>query len=200
MEQIATEDMINKPNIVTVPIDERIRAAQKLPRSEAWSALNTIFREGSLPYQALDGAYAGQLLALNIAPVITPVVSLLFKIWLPWKGKMFDPDHAMGLNIFTRQAYPLGRVLFPLYRNYNFDNPSTMRAFPFRTYAGAGMMDPDLQVLKIDYDTPANPRLSVRRVLDELVQVDDNYYLGKAHVHWLWGPWQTVAFFALEPQ
>jgi hypothetical protein len=200
MEQIVTEAMINKPDIVTVPIDERIRAARKLPRLEAWSALNKIFREGSLPYQALDGDYAGKLLALNIAPVVTQVVSLLFKIWLPWKGKMFDPDHAVGLNIFSRKAYPLGRVLFPFYRTYNFDNPSTMRAFPFRTYAGAGMMDSDRQVLKIDYDLPANPRLSVRRVLDELVQVDDHYYLGKAHVHWLLGPWKTVAFFSLEPK
>ena len=199
MEQIATEAMINKPTAITVPTDERIRAAQKLPPPEAWSALNTIFREGCLPYQALDGNYAGQLLALNIVPVVTQAISLLFKVWLPWKGKMFDPDRASGLNIFTRKAYPLGRVLFPLYRDYNFDNPSTMRAFPFRTCAGTGMMDPELQVLKIDYDNPANPRFSVRRVLDELVQIDDNYYLGKAHVHWIWGRWQTVAFFALEP-
>ena len=34
-------------------------------------------------------------------------------------------------------------------------------------------------------------------VLDELVQVSDAFYLGKAHVKWWWGKWQTVAYFTL---
>jgi hypothetical protein len=48
-----------------------------------------------------------------------------------------------------------------------------------------------------------NPALTVRRVLDELMQLDDNLYLGKAHVRWWWQPagsWQTVAFFTLLSQ
>jgi hypothetical protein len=54
-------------------------------------------------------------------------------------------------------------------------------------------------VLKIDYDLDSNPSLTVRGVLDELVQLDDHLYLGKAHVHW-WRPqggWQMVAYFTL---
>jgi hypothetical protein len=35
-------------------------------------------------------------------------------------------------------------------------------------------------------------------VLDELVQVADGYYLGKAHVKWWWGLWQQVAYFTLS--
>jgi len=31
-----------------------------------------------------------------------------------------------------------------------------------------------------------------------LVQIDDNLYLGKAHVRWWWGKWQTVAYFTLR--
>jgi hypothetical protein len=54
-------------------------------------------------------------------------------------------------------------------------------------------------VLKIDYDLDSNPKLSVRRVLDELVQLSEGLYLGKAHVKWYWGKWQTVAFFSLKP-
>jgi hypothetical protein len=52
-------------------------------------------------------------------------------------------------------------------------------------------------VLKIDYDLAENPGLSIRRVLDELVQVDDGFYLGKAHLKWWWGRWQLVAYFTL---
>jgi hypothetical protein len=52
-------------------------------------------------------------------------------------------------------------------------------------------------VLKIDYDRPGNPRLSIRRVLDELVQLDGGLYLGKAHLKWWWGRWQMVAYFTL---
>jgi hypothetical protein len=52
-------------------------------------------------------------------------------------------------------------------------------------------------VLKIDYDLPENPALSIRRILDELVQVADGVYLGKAHVKWWWGAWQPVAYFSL---
>jgi hypothetical protein len=57
-------------------------------------------------------------------------------------------------------------------------------------------------VLKIDYDLKENPSLTVRRVLDELVRLDDDLYVGKAHVHWWWRPkgeWQTVAYFSLIP-
>ena len=45
-----------------------------------------------------------------------------------------------------------------------------------------------------------NPALTVRRVLDELVRINDNLYLGTAHVRWWWRPadgWQTVAYFKL---
>lgn len=36
-------------------------------------------------------------------------------------------------------------------------------------------------------------------LLDELAQISEHLYLGKAHVRWWWGSWQTVAFFTLEP-
>jgi hypothetical protein len=66
------------------------------------------------------------------------------------------------------------------------------------TRLGAGRVDRDRQVLKIDYDIQGNPGQSVRRVLDELVQVGHDFYLGKAHLQWWWGRWQQVAFFTLE--
>jgi hypothetical protein len=62
------------------------------------------------------------------------------------------------------------------------------------------LFDLDRTVLKIDYNLKENPPLTVRRVLDELVQLDENLYLGKAHVRWWLGGWQTVAFFSLTSQ
>jgi hypothetical protein len=62
------------------------------------------------------------------------------------------------------------------------------------------LADPDSAVLKIDYDLNGNPSLTIRRILDELVQLDRNLYLGKAHVHWWWGSWQTVAYFMLTDE
>jgi hypothetical protein len=35
-------------------------------------------------------------------------------------------------------------------------------------------------------------------VLDELVQLDNRLYLGKAHLKWWWGGWQVVAYFMLS--
>jgi hypothetical protein len=34
--------------------------------------------------------------------------------------------------------------------------------------------------------------------LDELVQVEEGFYLGKAHLKWWWGKWQMVAYFSLR--
>ena len=52
-------------------------------------------------------------------------------------------------------------------------------------------------MLKIDYDLEVNPRFVVRDVLEELVQLSDGYYLGKALLHWR-GQWRCAAFFTLQ--
>jgi hypothetical protein len=180
---------------------ERVRAAQALHRrnrAQGLAALNEIFRTGQPPATPLNGQYVGELVALNIAPGVTQFVEWLLAQWLPWKGKTFDATSNTGDNVFTRDSYSLAHVLWPFYRKYIEVGPQTYRAFTFRTYVAAGFQDPDRQVLKINYDSPENPRLSIRRVLDELVQIDDGYYLGKAHLQWLWGSWQMVAFFGLR--
>lgn len=191
--------------ILTIPDQRRavaagIHAAQemfKLDRARGWAALNEIFREGTPPRPPLDGEYAGELVALDLKPGLTQFFSSVASLWLPWKGKRFDAARADGNNIFTRDSLGLAHLFFRGYRGYQGDTSRTYRAFQFMTSTGSGRADADRQVLRLDYDLPGNPALSVRRVLDELVQVADGYYLGKAHLHWLWGEWQTVAFFTL---
>lgn len=175
------------------------RAQLAYDRAEALAALNRLFRNGRMPQPPLDGRYRGELVVINIAPGLTELIESISGIWMPWLGKTFSASRQNGDNIFTRDSYAWARFFNPFYRGYVNDEPTTYRAFAFRTYVAPGLADPDRQVLKIDYDLKENPALTIRRVLDELVQVDDNLYLGKAHVQWWWGRWQTVAYFTLTP-
>ena len=171
-------------------------------RAQGLAALNNLFRSGRVPDPAPDGRYRGELVALDIAPVLTPFFQVLAHLWMPWQGKTFARSQQRGENIFTNNSYLLARIFNPRYRGFSADTAETYRAFAFRTYTAPGLFDSDRTVLKIDYDLKENPALTVRRVLDELVQLDDDLYLGKAHVHWWWQPageWQTVAYFSLMP-
>ncbi len=169
-------------------------------RSSDPLVLNDLFRSGLPPDPPLDGRTSGELIRLEVAPGVSQLLDALLAAHMPWQGKTFDAANSRGDNIFTRRSLPLARLFSPGYRGFRGDGNETYRAFAFRTYVAAGREDEDRQVLKIDYDLPENPRVTIRRVLDELVQVGDGTYLGKAHVKWWWGRWQRVAFFVLlEP-
>jgi len=167
-------------------------------RARGFAQMNAIFREGTPPQIALDGPTNGQMIAVDVVPGVTPLVAALLASRMPWRGKTFNATAATGENIFYPGFVPVARVMFPMYRDYRWEDGERVHAFPFRTYLGAGLKDPDRQVLKIDYNLPINPRFTMRRILDELVQVDDNYYFGKAHYK-LSGHASHLAFyFALQ--
>jgi hypothetical protein len=93
-----------------------------------------------------------------------------------WIGKTFDAKHAAGKNRFKT---PAGGVELQ---------------YPFKTEVGLGVADA-VKVVKIDYDIPENP-VWLRRILDEIVQVGPNHFLGKVHLRW--GPVHlTVGYFEL---
>jgi hypothetical protein len=167
-------------------------------RVQGLAALNSLFRAGTLPAPPLDGRYAGELVALDIAPGLTRLFQTMTPLWMPWLGKSFSSARQQGSNIFSNDSRFLAQLFNPLYRGFAADRPGTYRGFTFRTYTAPGLADPDRTVLKIDYDLGGNPSLTIRRVLDELVQLTEGLYLGKAHVHWWWGQWQTVAYFTLS--
>lgn len=173
------------------------RALAHLDRAAARASLNALFRTGTAPV-ALNGRCSGELVLLDIASGLTQLLNAILSAWLPWKGKTFDAARAQGDNLLTNDSRLLAELFNPLYRGFVEDGPFTYRAFKFRTYVAPGLADPDRDVLKIDYDLPENPSATIRRVLDELVQIGDGLYLGKAHVHWWWGRWQCVAFFVLR--
>ncbi|HSL28193.1 MAG TPA: hypothetical protein VK900_03250 [Anaerolineales bacterium] len=162
--------------------------------------MNTLFRNGTLPDPALDGRYQGAFLALDLGPGFTRLFEGLADLWMPWLGKTLDASQQSGDNILSKDSYLLARFFNPRYKGFVMEGRASYRAFAFHTYTGPGVADPDRIVFKIDYNLKENPALTVRRVLDELVQLADGVYLGKAHVRWWWhrvGSWQTVAYFAL---
>lgn len=181
-------------------IQAYIRAAQAMmrrDRQKGLAALDEIFRAGLPPDSPLNGYYGGELVALNIAPGLTQLTGSIAQSWMPWQGKRFSSASGTGVNVFTRDSLTLAHLYWPFYHGYEDDTANTYRAFAFRTYLAPGLADPDRTVLKIDYDRQDNPAATIRRVLDELVQVSDDCYLGKAHMHWWWNRWQLVAYFML---
>lgn len=79
-----------------------------------------------------------------------------------WQGKKFDRAKQTGINVFAK-------------------NGVTADNYPFKTYVADGLADPQVRVIKIDYNLPSNP-LWLRFILDEIVQVAPDEYLGKLHI------------------
>jgi hypothetical protein len=141
-----------------------LQASRRLSnRALRWAALNRLFRLGSAPHPAPSGDYAGEFLAIQVAPLLSPLLEAAASLWMSWRGKAFDPARQEGINILSRDSLPVAYLLWPLYRDYREDGPHVYRAFPFITYSAPGLTDPDRQVLKIDYNLDSNPQLSVRR-------------------------------------
>jgi hypothetical protein len=117
---------------------------------------------------------------------------------MPWLGKSFDPEAGTGLNRFlpTAGTRLWLKVLFPRYVPER-ELPDRAEAFPFRTRIAPGELDPSVMVLKIDYDFEANPAL-IRRILDELVQIAPDRYVGKVLMR-VRGEHRRVGFFSLGP-
>lgn len=155
--------------------------------------LNRLFRAGHPPTAPLDGPYEGDLVTTTFGRAADVASGAVGRLYMPWRGKVFHAAEGSGGNLFTARSAPLIRPFDPAVRA---DAPGLVYAYPFRTYTAPGVIDRDRQVLKIDYDLPANPFGLIRRVLDELVEVAPGYYLGKAHLR-VRGHWRTVANFAL---
>jgi hypothetical protein len=154
----------------------RTRAGRR--RAETNDSLNRIFRLGTLPKPMLDGSFEGVAITPTTFAAIDPVLFALSSVWMPWVAKRFDAETATGDNVVLPSARFPAKLLWPSYR-FQSMGEGRFAAFRFRTYAGAGAVDPDRKVLKIDYDSNENPRFLIRDILDELVQLVPGVYLGK---------------------
>lgn len=176
----------------------RVRLLVQQDRRRGLAELVRLFDAGVAPDSALRGRFMGQFEAFKIGPGISQLGESVDRTWRPWQGKTFAGVEAMGDNRLRHNTFPLVRLLAPTYNAFKADTRTTYRAFPFRTCVAPGRDNPAQSVLKIDYNLPVNPGWSVRRILDELVQIDEGVFLGKAYVKWWWGAWQQWAFFSLN--
>ena len=147
---------------------------------------------------ALDGRLRGRLLATTVGKGLDGLFEAATRLWMPWLGKSFDHANGDGRNLFTAGAGRLMRYTLPRYPDLRAEDLRHCSAFVFRTSTGPSALGLGVKVLRIDYrDVPENPSWPVRRILDELVAVDDGLFLGQALLEWR-GSLRRAAWFALE--
>ncbi len=159
--------------------------------------LEACFAAGAVP-GALEGAYAGRLLAVTMGTLRDVAAEGLARRWLPWLGKTFAAADGDGRNLLTPGGARAVRLTLPGYRGLRRESSQRWSGFCFTTSVGESAVVPGVDVLRIDYrDIAENPAWPVRRVLDELVEIEDGSYLGQALVHWR-GGLRRAAWFGLD--
>jgi hypothetical protein len=164
--------------------------------AEAHETLDRLFRLGSPPRPALDGPTRGLMVTPTVPRPLDLGLRALASAWMPWTGKRFDAAANGGENLLAPSARWPTRILWPSYRPEPLGRG--LAAFRFRTYVSPGTVDPDIETLKIDYDSSENPTLLIRDVLDEVVQVVRGAYLGKVLLR-RGTQWRLVGYFGLQP-
>ncbi len=146
-------------------------------REAALAELQALFEAGK-PAYGIEGQTEGILVTWTMNPVVDKLIGSVTNAWMPWLGKKFFPDRQQGVNTLTDSARWASKLLWPF---YSMRESSLGRsAFDFTTYVEAGKLDPSVDVLVIDYGSiSANPRLLIRQIRDELVQIVPGANLGK---------------------
>jgi hypothetical protein len=165
-------------------------------RAEVLRRLDDLFRTGTAPDPAPEGFLPGRLLGMSVWGPVDSLIARVASVYMPWQGKTLSTDSSTGINEFTRNGRIPLKALFPKYSPEN-EGPEGFQAFPFRTRIGPGALDRDVQVFKIDYDFEANPDFIIRRILDELVQIQPGVYLGKVLMR-VGGRFHPIGFFSLR--
>lgn len=169
---------------------------QELGAAKAESELDQLFRLGTPP-QGLDGPTEGILVTLTIQPAADLVLHGITRAWMPWQGKSFDAANSRGFNRLTPSTRWVAKLLWPTYSTR--EDPSGRAAFDFETAVEPSRSDAPIEAMKIDYaPVETNPRLVIRSIRDELVELMPDTYLGKI----LWRsdsePYPCIGYFALR--
>ncbi|MHA7650246.1 hypothetical protein ACX9NE_11340 [Mycobacterium sp. ML4] len=175
-------------------VDLKERAKSNSAAAEA--ELDAIFRKGTPPGE-LDGPTDGILVMTTTNPVVDAAARFVTSLWMPWRGKRFDLAAGTGDNRMTSNSKLPSKLLWPLYKMK--DAADGKLAFDFKTYQDAGKLDPDVQVMVIDYsDVKENPYVIIRSIRDELVEVVQGTYLGKILFRLPRDRYEMIGFFALR--
>jgi hypothetical protein len=173
-----------------------LKEQAKSDSDAAEASLNAIFSAGNPP-ASLDGPTDGILVMTTTNAAVDKAVGFITRLWMPWQGKRFDAQGGSGDNRMVSSARLPSKLLWPLYKMK--DAADGNLAFDFKTYQDAGKLDPDVQVMVIDYsDVGDNPRLVIKSIRDELVEVVPGTYLGKILFRLPRDRYEMIGFFALR--
>ena len=151
---------------------------------------------GGKAAEGLVGFRRGRIIATTCGYGLDAPFEAMARVWMPWRGKHFSRQAAEGVNLFTVGGRRAIRTVFPRYRGLGDDEEGTS-AFRFVTSIAPSVSHPDVTVLRLDYrGVRENPSFPLRRVVDELVQIDEALYLGQALMSWGGRP-HRVAWFSL---
>jgi hypothetical protein len=164
-------------------------------RRRALADLDECFRLGSTP-TGLSGALDGRVLTTTLGHGLDAITMALTRLWMPWKGKAFEPDRKEGRNLFSPEFRWVMRVLWPGYEDVESAGPDRLSTFRFTTWDGPGAIHPDVTTLKIDYDHEGSPGFLIRPILDELTEIEPGLFLGQALLRRA-GALHRVAWFSL---
>jgi hypothetical protein len=203
------------PTLGTGPVAQRLAALRAIAQDdpghaqeETWgwvrelgdrraaATLDELFELGSPP-KDLDGPADGILVTPLINPIVDLPVRLLTRLWMPWRGKIFDADTGTGINRLTANSILPLRLVWPLYRPRT--TPEGSAAFEFVSGPEPGRLPPRVPVLKIDYQPVAkNPQLIIRQIRDELVELVPDTYLGRVLFRLPMNRFTNIGYFALR--
>lgn len=150
------------------------------------SPYQKMFVQGRPPSSPPEGFYPGE-------------AHVLLDKKTPWLGKFFDSQANQGFNVFTPLGARILKFLSPLYQKFSVNEEGNTRAYYFQTFIGKGKKDAKTEVFKLDYDSPGNP-FWIRLILDEIVEIAPEQYLGKIHLKVLPGFFATIGYFGLQKQ
>lgn len=170
---------------------------KELGKRRAKEELNELFALGKVP-RGLDGPTDGILVVPLIQGALDRTLTLITRGWMPWTGKRFDTTANRGDNRLVGSARWAAKLIWPLYGTKPAEGGRT--AFDFETRVEPGKHDPDTKVLVIDYaPVEENPRLLIRSIRDELVEIVPGANLGKILYRTGDDSYRNIGFFALRP-
>ena len=148
------------------------------------SAYHKQFVDGRVPQSAPKGFYQG-------------TAHIFFDKRTLWLGKSFVPGDDLGFNIFMPKGAALLKIMMPLYKKFSVNDRGDTDAFYFRTRTAAGLKDKTIEVIRLDYTGPENP-FPIRIILDEIVEIAPEQFLGKIHLKVFPRLYSTIGYFGLK--
>lgn len=95
-----------------------------------------------------------------------------------WKGKSLHAADQSGINRIKQ-------------------SDELLKKYPFKFFVRKGLRDKNMDVIVLDYNQPGNPWW-LKYIVDEMVEVSSQEYLGKVHVQVTSGIVFTLGYFTLS--